>query len=112
MSSGMVMIVKPGQVVKMCDWSPNDHSIATWYRSCAPRMGMGFDTPRTVIEDENDRSCAGLWKEGAGLGVRHSWLSGLDWLLLSFVNEGCGELCRCDAVDPGELGLDWTSRNC
>ena len=69
---GMMMIVKPGQVVKMCDWSPNDHSIATWYRSCAPRMGMGFDPPRIVIEDENDRSCAGLWNDGAGLGVRHS----------------------------------------
>jgi hypothetical protein len=71
-SSGMVMIVKPGRVVKVSKWTPSNHSIATWYRSCAPRMGMGFDPPRTVIEDENDRSCAGLWNDGAGLGVRHS----------------------------------------
>jgi len=73
---------------------------------------MGFEAPRTVIEDENDLSCVGLRIEATGLGVRQTWLSGLDWLLLSLVNEGWGELCRCDVEEPGEPGLDWTSRKC
>lgn len=49
---------------------------------------MGFEAPWMVIEDEKDLSCDGRWIESSGLGVRQSWLSGLDWVLLSLVNEG------------------------